>query len=306
MKKKDQTFHTYRELPLGRYHLVMDKLQKGGLFQRPEEYVEGMNTIALCQLRHPVRIVRFVLMWNHVHVILTATGSQCVDFFISAERRLSRMMIRSGRAPLPADYSFLLVPIRDDRQLADTILYVDRNPYETSLNLLPGGYLWGTGCLGFSETGRFFARVPASGYSVRDRCRMFHTRQTIPGWYGIHPETGMIYPDNYVDTQTVIHLFKSAARYQTRLSKAYEAFVEVASSVGEESVFSGDEVADIIRTICHERFKGVPYRMLGGEDKETLMVLLHRNYRLSPDEIAKHLSVSGYYVRQMLQAKKNR
>ncbi len=116
----------------------------------------------------------------------------------------------------------------------------------------------------------------------------------------------MIYPDNYVDTQTVIHLFKSAARYQTRLSKAYEAFVEVASSVGEESVFSGDEVADIIRTICHERFKGVPYRMLGGEDKETLMVLLHRNYRLSPDEIAKHLFVSGYYVRQMLQAKKNR
>ena len=306
MKKKDQTLCKYRDLPFGYYHLVMDKLVRGGLFENTKEFVEGMNTMALCQLRHPVRIVRFTLMWNHIHVILAATGSQCVDYFISVERRLSDMMRRNGRAPLPADYCFLLVPIRDDRQLADTILYVDRNPYETSLNLLPGGYLWGTGYLGFTDMGRYFARTLASSFSGRELWRRFHTRQMIPGQYGIHPGLDMIYPDNYVDTGTVVRLFKTAVRYQTRLSKAYEAFVEVASAAGEEAVLSGDEVADIIRSFCREQFKGTPVRALGGEDKERLIVLLYRQYHLSPDVIAAHLAMSPYLVRQMLQSKKNR
>lgn len=306
MNPKLKKYRTYAELPFGRYHMITDKLVKGGLFACDADFVEGMNAMALCQLRHPVRILRFTLMWNHIHIVLEATGKQCVDFFFSLERRLSWLLKRTGKSPLPAAYCFLLVPIRDPRQLADTILYVDRNPYDTSLNVLPGGYLWGTGYLGFSHMGKYLSRTHVSHYSKRDCYGFFHTWQTVPGHYGMNPELKMIYPDNYVDTAAVVRLFKTAARYQTRLSKAYESFVQVAEASGEDLVFHSDDVTDIVRTVCREQFKGAMISSLSREEKEQLAIRLHLDYRMDAETISSQLSIPPYIIRQLLQSKKAR
>ena len=62
MTKRQKRYAQYKTYPHGWYHLVTDKTK--WLFHTPEEFVFGMNTIALCALLYPVRIVRFELMGN--------------------------------------------------------------------------------------------------------------------------------------------------------------------------------------------------------------------------------------------------
>jgi hypothetical protein len=154
--------------------------------------------------------------------------------------------------------------------------------------------------------GKLLSRRNVSCYSKRECYGFFHTWQTVPGHYGLNPELKMIYPDNYVDTAAVVRLYKTAARYQTRLSKAYESFVQVAEASGEDLVFNPDDVTDIVRMVCREQFKGAMVGSLSREEKEQLAIRLHLEYHMDAETISSGLSVPQYVIRQLLQSKKAR
>ena len=169
MTKKQKRYAEYKSRPLGWYHLVTDKTV--WLFRTQEDFVSGMNTIALCALLFPVRIVRFELMGNHIHIVLHATGASCLKVFYYIRKRLG------------VDLDFNLVTIHDEEQLANTLLYVDRNPYETDLNVLPGGYPWGTGGLGFRL--QVPVGVRADALSKAYLRRILHSYVDVPADYQV-------------------------------------------------------------------------------------------------------------------------
>ena len=290
MTKKQKRYAEYKSRPLGWYHLVTDKTV--WLFRTQEDFVYGMNTIALCALLFPVRIVRFELMGNHIHIVLHATGASCLKVFYYIRKRLG------------VDLDFKLVTIHDEEQLANTLLYVDRNPYETDLNVLPGGYPWGTGGLGFRL--QVPAGVRADALSKAYLRRILHSYVDVPADYQIDTARGMILPSSFVDIPLFESLFGTASFYLTRFVKAFESFLHTADEVGEEFHYSTAEVDSIIEDYLLRNHGGKRFRYLQAWEKEKAVQTLANQYRIPPAMIAERSGLPVYLVGQMIRSKRNR
>ena len=290
MTKRQKRYAKYKTYPHGWYHLVTDKTV--WLFHTQEEFVFGMNTIALCALLFPVRIVRFELMGNHIHIVLEGTGAACLKVFFFIKKRLG------------VDLDFKLIPIKDVDHLATVILYVDRNPYETDLNVLPGGYPWGTGGLGFrmQSPGGVRADTLPKAYLRR----ILQSDVEIPGDFRVDTELGMILPVSYVDTAFFERLFGTASFYLTRFVKALEAFLHTADESGESIIFSTAEVDSLIEDQLRENYGGNRFRYLHAWEKEKLVQTLANQFRIPPATLADRLGLPAYLVGQMIRSKRNR
>ena len=102
MTAQEKRIHAYKRLPRGLFHLVTDKVPGDFIFKTKSHYIIGMNTLAL--------------------------ASQTFQFI---KYRLSRLLHLREKI---SDTGFILIPVQDGAQLANTILYIDRNPYETEIN----------------------------------------------------------------------------------------------------------------------------------------------------------------------------
>lgn len=290
MTERQRRYAKYKTYPHGWYHLVTDKTK--WLFHNTAEFVFAMNTIALCALLYPVRILRFELMGNHIHIILEGTGAACLKVFFFIRKRLG------------VDLDFRLIPIEDEDQLINTILYVDRNPYETDLNVLPGGYPWGTGGLGFRMQPP--GGVRADTLSKAYLRRILRSEVAVPGDFRVDTELGMILPASYVDTAFFEQVFGTASFYLTRFVKALEAFLHLAEKSGEELHISPAEVDALIEDQLRENYGGNRFQFLRTWEKEKLVQTLANQYRIPPATLAERLGLPVYLVGQMIRSKRNR
>ena len=290
MTERQKRYVKYKSYPQGWYHFVTDKTV--WLFHSQEEFVFGMNTIALCTLLYPVRIVRFELMGNHIHLVLQGTGAACLKVFFYIRKRLGVKL------------DFRLIPIKDDEHLATVILYVDRNPYETDLNVLPGGYPWGTGGLGFRMQPP--GGVRADTLSKAYLRRILRSDMEIPSDFRVDKGLGMILPVSYVDTAFFERLFGTASFYLTRFVKALETFLHTADEVGEQIQFSTAEVDSLIEDLLRTHYGGNRFRYLHAWEKEKLVQLLANQYRIPHTTLADRLDLPPYLVGQMIRSKRNR
>ena len=71
---KRETREEYINLPLGNYHLCLDRLEDRWIFHSEADYRMGMAGVALSVLKFGVKIYTFELMPNHAHIILNGTG----------------------------------------------------------------------------------------------------------------------------------------------------------------------------------------------------------------------------------------
>ena len=290
MTKKQKRYAKYKTYPHGWYHFVTDKTV--WLFHTQEEFVSGMNTVALCALLYPVRIVRFELMGNHIHIVLQGTGAACLKVFFFIRKRLG------------VNLDFQLIPIKDDGHLSTVILYVDRNPYETDLNVLPGGYPWGTGGLGFRMMSPRGAR--ADTLSKAYLRWILRSDVEIPDNFLVDKVLGMILPVSYVDTALFERLFGTASFYLTRFVKALDAFLHTADESGEQIQFSTAEVDSLIEEQLRTNYGGNRFRFLHAWEKEKLVQTLANRFRIPPATLADRLGLPVYLVGQMIRSKRNR
>ena len=97
MDKRQKKRQEYRKLPLGYYHLCTDGWGKGKLFHNRKQFALGMTAIALVSLRYNVKIYVFALMPNHIHILLSATGNDCVEVFDFLLRRINKQLKEISR-----------------------------------------------------------------------------------------------------------------------------------------------------------------------------------------------------------------
>ena len=252
MDEKKKRWASYKAMGLGYYHLCTDGWREGRLFHTDSQFAFGMTTVALITLLFPVKIYEFELMPNHVHIILSGLGADSLKAFCFLKRRIRARLVKDGDPPLPETYDFRLIPIEDEQQLKNNIIYVARNPYEKQY-AVPGGYLWGSGYL--------FQSMVAE----RTVQRMTGSLVRIPDHWQIHPEIGIL-PISFITLSKHIKLFPSPKDYSTALVKDYESLVRIASRLEDDLTFDKKEAEDMTNRLLKELFGGRKLRYLSIED----------------------------------------
>lgn len=295
------TREEYKALPVGDYHLCLDRLEGRFLFYDEQDYRLGMAGVALAHLKFGVKVYAFELMANHAHLVLRGSGEQCVRVFSLLKRRISEQLIRHGRLPLPDNYGFILKPLPDKEALRSEILYVVRNPYEKEY-CTPGGHRWGSGYLYFNELASLHGIDKVSALQIQQVRAMAGSKETLPPDWMLHPFLGVL-PSNFVDVKAVESLFESVKDYHTRLVKEYETAVKIARSLGETVSFSSCEVRDIVNTELRNSYPGRLFSTISKEEKCRVAVRLYESHGLDSHQLSKALYMSELTIIQAIRSK---
>ena len=291
----------YRSWKKGYYQLASDGWQEGLLFNRTEQFIYGMSTLGLMTLKFPIRIYSFILMPNHIHLVLSGTGSGCVDAFDFFRRRTSTRLAKDGDTPLPDGYGFKLIPIKDEQEMRNHLLYVLRNAYEKGW-CSPLTYPWSSGWLVFSTIATFIKGVLAGTLSARKKITLVGSETPIPDQWEFHPELGLL-PRSFVDLGMIQRLFPHVKGFETRLIKDYEVYAQIAEDLGEAFSLSEEECRDIVTQLLNKHFGNRELHQLETSELYTLAAKMNTTYHVSPASIADTLHLNEKIVRQVLRSK---
>lgn len=220
----------------GYAHIYSDGTNVSSLFQSREDYICGMNMIAVTAFICGISILTMQVMETHFHLISRGRPQDCDRFTRSIIVKLGsfitqmkRPFVVTGKIHVSND------PIRTENELKTKFMYVYRNAISAGFPMMPWAYEWGPGDIYFEDHNHLAGlgkRI--SEYPVLTRRAMFHTGATLPKEWRCNDE-GMLLPHSYVDWNAVESLFRSPKAFLAFLSqkKDVEAAIdrECASNV---------------------------------------------------------------------------
>ena len=313
MTKLEKLRKEYKSWGRWYYHLVFDSLGERNLFNDRDEYVNGMNVVALAQFLTEVGVIQFDWMRNHGHFILLATGLQCCRFFDYSRYRLNARLIKDGYPPLPDDWFFKLIRLETFNELVNAASYSARNSYDAMSGILPGGYLWSSNYLMFSNIGEIIDYKTVGTIGTRRMTRLLGSNVKFPESYKVC-KLGYILPESYLlrtedGTMTKARsLYKDSKDYAYRLFRDYDTYRRVASDIGEEWSPAKGDMGPLIRNLLDVNYGVKDIKTLDSEKRCDLAVTLGVRYGLKVEEIASRLSLSSSMVSKLIYSysKKNK
>lgn len=74
--------------------ITLDHLERQLLFRSDKDYVFGVNTLAIGTLKFKVFLLCYVLMDNHLHILVRGRYSECLSYYRWIVHRLTLMLSR--------------------------------------------------------------------------------------------------------------------------------------------------------------------------------------------------------------------
>lgn len=280
------------------YHFATEGLKDDTLFGSTEEFIAGMNRIALCLCRlgadHPVQVICFCLMDNHVHFILYGLEADC-NLFMENYKQATELWLRHhGKGNGPGkmwNIGHWLIGDRD--RLRTTIAYIHRNPTAAGMSVSPAGYRWSSASLLFADTEwiRLFGKR-IDDLSGNARKRLFNSKTEVPGEWILLPD-GLIWPGEYVSLKIMERQFESVQDYQFCLNKRVEEDVNQEMRITALSLPDG-EISKRARFMAEHLFGENRITQLTAQQRLSLARLLKKETGASVKQVARvvHLKLS--------------
>ena len=274
------------------FHINSQKLEKELLFRDDEDLIFGMNTLALILLRFPqVTVYAFVLMSNHIHLLLGGPQDQCEAFYDAVMHRLSLWLRKkyglTGIVPY-GPKSRTTVPVNGLDHFIVEVLYVLRNPLKAKI-CYPGDYPWSSAGMYFSKRNSMTGRK-ALAYTARELRKILKTNVRVPGDFDITPE-GMILP-RFIAWRAVEKAFDGdEALFLRRLMEPVESRHNQLSGQPVELKFSDQELAVRVKVICQKELNVDSHLQLSTKELLRLCRTLSIRFGSSPEQLQRVIGV---------------
>lgn len=311
MTKHEKLRKEYKSWGRWYYHLVLDSLGERNLFNDKAEYINGMNLVALAQFMTGIDVIQFDWMRNHGHFVVRATGAQCCRFFDYSRYRLNVRLIKDGYPPLPAGWFFKLIRLGSFKELINAVSYSARNSYDARNDILPGGYLWGSNCLMFSDIGELIEYKTVGEIGTRGMIRLLGSNVKLPVSFK-DCKLGFILPESYIlrsedgSMTKARSLYKDSKDYTYRLFRDYETYRRVASDIGESWSPAGSDTDNLIGDLLEINYGVKDVKSLDADNRCDLAVTLGVRYGLSAVEISRRLGLSSSMISKLLYSYKKK
>lgn len=277
------------------WHFSTDGAYAEVLFRNRTDFVDAMNRIYLLARKHPIVILAFCLMDNHIHLILYGPFEACNRFVHELVRQFSsaiarRHGLRHELQSLPVHYQ----TIDNDFYLKKAICYVHKNPTVANLPFLPHDYPWSSGSLFFRFRGDWTfpdqpPETPAS-LSGEQRRERFRTRESLPDDLLVCGD--LILPCNFIPVRIVESLYHSARAYQFFMNSTREEDVEARGGAISRLSLPDAEMRQHKRELLKELFGTEASRILSTQQRIRLGKELRRRFNSSPKQIARLCGLS--------------
>ena len=277
------------------YHFSSNGLKRDILYASEEEFIAGVNRIAVCyqlseRAARRVVIIAYCLMDNHFHFILYGTQEDC-KYFVDNYKRLTAIWIRKHRGRPLADTietgdGWLIRP----DNLGNKIVYLLRNPVAAKMRFVPHGYRWSSANLMFCDNTPLLAGAKkVAEFSLRELRRMINSHIPMPPEWLVLPDN-QIWSGNYIDINFAEEQFQSIGSFMFSLNDR-----KIDQEAEEEQVSYSIPDTDVrFRAIelCMEYFRKERILRCSGPERLTVARVLRKEMGCSAKQLGRVLRPS--------------
>lgn len=274
------------------FQINSKKLEKELLFRDEEDYIYGIDTLALILLQFPnVVVYAFTLMSNHIHLLLGGPKQECEAYYDAVMHRLALWLKRkyglSGIAPYGKERRET-VTVRGLEHFCIEVLYLLRNPFKAKI-CYPGDYPWSSVGMYFSKRGQWTGRS-VSTFTVRELRRILKTNIRVPGCWEV-TGSGLIVPRFVAWTAVEKAFDNDEATFLRRLMEPVEARHNQLSGLPTVLKFSDQEIAARVQVICRNELNVKDHRQLPTKELFHLCRTLSLRFGSSAEQLQRVLGV---------------
>ncbi len=295
-RESDCEYRFKRNAPF--WHICTPGENQTIIFQSNEDYHYGITALGLAKAKfHDVEIYTYALMSNHLHLILSGTKEQCIQFIQYYKRLLMIYFSRTKQLRNLASFDEAqCIAITDLRMLRNEIAYVNRNGFVEYVCPTPFAYEWGCG--------RYYFTIPQpvnrefNTLTIREKRAILHKSDvTLPDNYTVD--------EKYLDPRSFCNFHKGELYYNPEqqyfimLSRNFEAFSAIAERLGDQNFLTDNEIYPAACMISNSEFGVKTPSLLPSEDKIKLVRILHDKYHASNKQIARVVSIPVATINQL-------
>ena len=276
------------------WHLCTPGMHQCSIFRTREDFVFGMNLVALAasSYRDEIKILTFELMSNHFHFVMACEEPTLNGFFDFIYKRLRRYLAAQQRAGDVNALSFNYFAVKDLRYLLTLIAYVNRNGYLVDPNHSPFTYPWGANMFFFNPCALELPSVEVSKLSLDKKRQIFKSRNfEIQPDYRYLTGAGYISPASYCHLSLAEGLFKDARHYFGMISRKVESYSQIAKELGDSIFYTDEEMFAAVYSHCANRYDVKNPTLLGRNDKIEVAKLMKYDYNASNSQIMRLLKI---------------
>ena len=281
----------------GIYLFTTEHLERVLLFRDEEDFVQGVNTLAFATLLYPVKVLCYVLMDNHIHLLIIGKYEDCCAFYAWVLHRLARMLgEKYGISGILRIQSTDVQAVTDREMLLNEVCYLLRNAYKARING-PYSYPWAPFECYFNPYLPLLHGMRIPG--VKEVKRQFGTHVKIPpDWEHIN---GHILNKCFVDYRTVEQMVGSSLDFFDRLRRFdLESIVKQAHGIEEKLTFTDTEMQEKIRAVCNNELHVASHHQLERKDLLWLARTLARRFACPKKQITRLLGIDPAVLDQLL------
>ncbi len=281
------------------FHVSSHGLETNDIFKDRQDFIRGMNDMAICVSCYDVCMLAFCLMSNHFHFVLYGTFEECRRFAEEFKRRCGmRMRLVCGEVKALKDVNVQIDIIDSQEYLENAIAYVLRNPLAAGVFMMPYHYEWSSISLYFRGKSKPVG-MRLNDLSKRKRMNILRSHQIVPDTYMVDAD-GMILPSCYVNVKMVEDIFRHPARMMMAISRKIENDVEVRLGITEQVSITDQELLTQMNELIRLEFGYSSLYQLPMKDRVKLCALLKRNFGAGVRQIARVTRLSPEIVERVV------
>lgn len=305
------------------WHLYTDGRICDIIFVDDDDFTFAMDLIAWCADRLPVlKIFTFILMTNHIHIVLAGEKQIAEQFFPLFHKKLRRHYKTRNR---PFDFSTFkeeLDPIESLEALRSEIAYVNRNAYVVDIKITPYNYKWSTVSFFFNPMLDYLPVVKFNTLTrdlrrkilctkeieMSDRINIIISNAGTPASADrradsskaskkIYADMNLVFidPRSYCSVKEAELFFRNAHHYYQCLTKYHEAFSKISKRLGDKSFTADTEMYSVVNVLSlkmhnHKLTLATP------SQKIELAKIMHFDYQATNSQIKRILKLEPSIV----------
>jgi len=263
-------------------------------FKDDQDFKVGMNYIAIIAILSGINVLAFILMSNHIHLVLQCSHEEAEWFIDEFKRRYSEYLTkRYGKKEYLRGIDDDVRPLHlSGESVEKGIAYVLMNSVAANICLSATNYPWGSAGAYFRVTEPRGIRV--GDISARKRYKILHSREELPGEVMIGEE-GYIIPQSFVPIKFVESIFRTPKRLNYFLLNSSKAKRMRELQGSGMLMFRDQTISASLPDMCRTLFQKEALSSLTGEEMERLISEVKYRFNADVPQIARILGL-GYTV----------
>lgn len=270
------------------YLISTDHLEDRIWFRDNEDFVAGMNYVAVLAGTLGTVILDFILMSNHVHFLLQCRYSEAKHFLDRFKTLYGRYFCRKYHTKnhlsgIRADITE--VEWKNDN-LENALAYVQMNCVAANICLTPESYPWGCGNSFFNVDAKRGRRL--GDMTRRAQIRLLRSNAVLDQNLEVGEE-GFILPKSYLKVKFVESVFQTPKRMLYYRNKSSKAKAVLEKKITDSVSFSDQTLFSALGELCRGLYQKKDPYFLEREQKVNLAHYLHRFFKADAHQISRIL-----------------